>query len=233
MQNFQRDAVMRMEIAEGGVAYEPNSLAPDSPRENPRVGFTTFPAEDGRGKVRVRSESFADHYSQARLFWRSMSDPEQRHIVSAFSFELGKVGMVAIRRRTLRHLATIIEAELYKRVAEALGMEGQAARIQPARQPIDLKPSPALSLVQKAHAGGAHDRDTGIQQQRSDARRSDARGCREGGRPVRRGAAENQRRGRGGWHTHRRRPCARGRPVHLLRHRGPGPVPRGCAPTCA
>jgi catalase len=50
MQNFQRDAVMRMEVAEGGVADEPNSLAPDSPRENPRVGFTTFPAADGGGK---------------------------------------------------------------------------------------------------------------------------------------------------------------------------------------
>jgi catalase len=72
-----------------------------------------------------------------------MSDPEQRHIVSAFSFELGKVGMFAIRRRVLGQLAIIIEAELYKRVAEALGMERQAERIQPARQPIDLKPSPA------------------------------------------------------------------------------------------
>jgi catalase len=49
----------------------------------------------------VRPESFADHYSQARLFFRSMSEPEKRHIVSAFAFELGKVEMMAIRTRML------------------------------------------------------------------------------------------------------------------------------------
>ncbi|MDO8630920.1 MAG: catalase, partial [Phycisphaerales bacterium] len=151
MRNFQRDAIMRMDVPEGRVAYDPNSLAPDSPRENPSLGFTSFPAEDEDGgvKARVRSETFSDHYSQARMFWRSMSDPEQRHIVGAFSFELGKVETVAIRRRMLGHLA-IVEPDLYHRVADALGMAGQAERIQPARQPIDLKPSPALSIVQKA-----------------------------------------------------------------------------------
>src|SRR4029077_9053021 len=102
MQNFQRDAVSRMDLAAGRVSYEPNSLAPDGPRENPSAGFRTFaPADEGSDKRRVRAETFSDHYSQARLFWRSMSEPEQRHIVSAFSFELGKVETVAIRRRTL------------------------------------------------------------------------------------------------------------------------------------
>ena len=149
MRNFQRDAIMRMDVAEGRVAYEPNSLAPGSPRENPGLGFTTFPAGDGGDKVRVRSETFSDHYSQARLFWRSMSEPEQRHIVGAFSFELAKVETIPIRQRMLGHL-NIIEPELSRRVAEALGMEGQAERIQPARQPMDLDPSPSLSLVKKA-----------------------------------------------------------------------------------
>jgi catalase len=150
MQNFQRDASMRMDVAAGRVAYEPNSLSPDGPRENPSAGFRTFAStEDHSDKRRVRAESFSDHYSQARLFWRSMSEPEQRHIVNAFSFELGKVDTVAIRRRMLGHLS-IVDKILCIRVEQALGMEGQAEKIQPARQPVDLDPSPALSIVLKA-----------------------------------------------------------------------------------
>ena len=150
MQNFQRDGISRMDVAPGRVAYEPNSLAPDSPRENPTAGFRTFaPADEGSDKRRVRAETFSDHYSQARLFWRSMSEPEQRHIVNAFSFELGKVETVAIRRRMLGHLS-IVDKILCLSVEQALGMEGQAEKIHPARQPLDLDPSPALSIVLKA-----------------------------------------------------------------------------------
>ena len=92
MRNFQRDGVRRMDVNPGQVAYEPNSLAPDGPREDPRAWFrVVHPALDAGDKVRERSETFADHYSQPRLFFRSMSEPEQRHIVSAFTFELSKV----------------------------------------------------------------------------------------------------------------------------------------------
>ena len=104
---------------------------------------------DTGDKVRERSETFADHYSQGRLFWRSMSEPEQRHIVNAFTFELSKVSIVGIRQRMLGHLANI-DRELCDRVEEGLGMEGEAEQIKPARPPIDMKPSPALSLVKKA-----------------------------------------------------------------------------------
>ena len=151
MRNFQRDGVRRMDVNPGQVAYEPNSLAPDSPREDPRLGFTSHPALDAGDKLRTRSETFADHYSQPRLFFRSMAEPEQRHIVGAFTFELSKVSTVAIRRRMLGHLA-IIDDGLYQRVAAGLGMEGQAETIRPARPPIDMKPSPALSLVKKSVA---------------------------------------------------------------------------------
>jgi len=149
MRNFQRDGHMRMTVPSGRVAYEPNSLDPAGPREDPQRGFTSVAAEEHGAKQRVRSETFADHYSQARLFWRSMSEPEQRHIANAFAFELGKVETVAIRRRMLGHL-DIIDAELGSRVAHKLGMEGQAEAISPARRPIELDPSPALSLVKKA-----------------------------------------------------------------------------------
>ena len=154
MRNFQRDGVRRMDIAKGQVSYEPNSLAPDGPREDPARGFTTFPSGDAGDreagdKVRERSDTFADHYSQPRMFWRSMSEPEQRHIVNAFTFELSKVSTVAIRTRMLGHLANI-DGELCARVEDGLGMQGQADRITPARPPIDMKPSPALSLILKA-----------------------------------------------------------------------------------
>ena len=155
MRNFQRDGYMRMAVAKGRVAYEPNSLAPGGPREDPRRGFVTHPAADhghepGAGeKLRQRPESFADHYSQARLFFRSMTPPEQNHIVSAFAFELGKVETPAIRKRMLGHL-DIIDPALGKRVAAALGMSGEAERITPAQPPKDHEPSPALSLIAKA-----------------------------------------------------------------------------------
>jgi catalase len=153
MRNFQRDGIKRQQVANGRIAYEPNSLDPTGPRENPVLGFRTFAANTSTNehgdKLRIRPESFADHYSQARLFFRSMSEPEQRHIISAFAFELGKVETVAVRKRMLGHLLIIDEA-LGDGVEAALGMEGAADDIIPARKPIDLDPSPSLSLVKKA-----------------------------------------------------------------------------------
>ena len=159
MRNFQRDGFMQMEVPKGRVSYEPNSLDPKGPRELPGGGFTTFAEPLAGAKQRVRPESFADHYSQARLFFRSMTEPEQRHIVSAFAFELGKVETVTIRRRMLGHL-DLVDKALGDGVAQALGMEGQAEKIRPAQPPIDLPPSPALSLIGKAEqdAAGAQGR---------------------------------------------------------------------------
>jgi len=149
MRNFQRDGVRRMDVNPGQVSYEPNSLAADGPRESPQAGFVSFKEDNGGGKVRERSETFADHYSQASLFWRSMTEPEQRHIVSAFVFELSKVATIAVRRRMLGHLMNI-NPELGTRVAGGMGMEGQAESIKPARPLVDMKPSPALSIIAKA-----------------------------------------------------------------------------------
>ncbi|HTL02294.1 MAG TPA: catalase [Vicinamibacterales bacterium] len=149
MANFQRDGVRRMDVPKGQVAYEPNSLATDGPREDPQRGFASVRSLDSGDRVRERSETFADHYSQPRLFWLSMSEPEQRHIVNAFTFELSKVSTVAIRRRMLGHLSNI-DRELCGRVEEGLGMKGQAESIMPAVKPIEMDPSPALSLVKKA-----------------------------------------------------------------------------------
>lgn len=149
MHNFQRDGIMRMQVAKGRVNYEPNTLAPDGPRESPEHGFATTPVRVGPEKTRERSASFADHYSQARLFYRSQTEPEQRHLASALAFELGKVETVAIRRRVLGHLAHV-DRGLLATVEKALGMQGQAERLEPAKKPKDMPLSPALSILGKA-----------------------------------------------------------------------------------
>jgi catalase len=153
MRNLQRDGMRRMDAVPGRVAYEPNSLDPSGPRENPERGFRTFAAQEGENetgeKLRLRPESFADHYSQARQFYRSMSRPEQRHIQNAFAFELSKVETPAIRSRMLGHLG-LVEEPLAQAVETAIGMEGERAEITPYEAPVDLDPSPALSLIGKA-----------------------------------------------------------------------------------
>ena len=151
MHNFQRDGLRQMEVPKGRVNYEPNSFDGGVPCENPTRGFTSFPEEINDTKIRQRSETFADHYSQARMFFRSMTMPEQRHIISAFAFELAKVETKAIRTRMLGHLA-IIDDDLHAQVEDALGMKGQSDEITPAIPPRDLAPSPALSIVGKAPA---------------------------------------------------------------------------------
>ncbi|HMG21811.1 MAG TPA: catalase [Kofleriaceae bacterium] len=150
MHNFQRDGMSRFAVDRGRVSYEPSSLDPEPARETPS-GFVTHPRVAAGDKVRQRSATFSDHYSQARMFWRSMTPPEQRHIVGAFSFELSKVETLAVRTRMLGHLA-VIERELHDRVATAMGMQGMADAIRPAVAPRDLAPSPALSLLGRAPA---------------------------------------------------------------------------------
>ncbi|RYD24316.1 MAG: catalase [Verrucomicrobiaceae bacterium] len=148
MRNFQRDGLRQMEVPKGRVAYEPNSLDPSGPRECPVHGFRTHPEVETGEKIRKRSETFADHYSQARLFFRSMTEPEQNHIASALAFELAHVEIKDIRVKMLGHLQNI-DAALHDTVAAALGMEGQTVPIQPAVTPRDLALSPSLSLINK------------------------------------------------------------------------------------
>jgi catalase len=146
--NLQRDGLHQMSLQKGRVAYEPNSLDPDGLRESTKRGFQTSHRQVDGNPVRLRSESFADHYSQARLFYRSQSKPEQKHLAQALMFELSKVETEAIRFRMLGHLIWIDET-LADQVARGLGAEGKAEKITPAREPIELPPSPALSLYSR------------------------------------------------------------------------------------
>ena len=221
MMNFQRDGVRRMDIPKGQVAYEPNSIAPEGPREDPERGFASVRALDPGDKVRVRSETFADHYSQPRLFYRSMSEPEQRHIVNAFTFELSKVSRPAIRRRMLGHLK-LIDAELCSRVEDGLGMEGQAESITPARPPIDMKPSPALSIILESaeDARGAQGRRARHRRDRPGVHHRAADGGGEGRREAAGRRAKDRWRARQRRDDHRSGPSARRGTVDLFRRRG-------------
>lgn len=151
--NMQRDGHMQMQVPKGRVNYEPQSLEPQQPRENPTVGFKSF-AENlaqttDATKSRIRAESFADHYSQPRMFYRSQTPIEQAHIASSFVFELSKVETPYIRERMVAQLLTVDE-ELGKRVANGLGMKPLPEPIEPAVPVQDLPKSPALQLIGKA-----------------------------------------------------------------------------------
>ncbi len=146
--NLQRDGHMQMQVPKGRANYEPNSIDASGPRESLEHGFSSFAAPVQGNKVRMRAESFADHYSQARLFYRSVSEPERRHIGMALGFELGKVEIPAIRKKMLGHLM-IVDRELANSVADRLGMSGEAEPLKPSLEPIDLDLSPALSLFHR------------------------------------------------------------------------------------
>ena len=150
--NFQRDGHMQHNVPKGRANYEPNSLAQGGeiggPRESAAEGFRTSPTPVTETKVRMRSETFADHYSQARLFFRSQSGPEQAHLASAIVFELSKVTLEPVRSRVLANLRNVDE-DLAARVAEGLGIETLPEASTPAKPPIDMELSPALRIVGK------------------------------------------------------------------------------------
>ncbi|PZU00625.1 MAG: catalase HPII [Brevundimonas sp.] len=150
-QNFQRDGQMQTQVFKGRANYEPNSLAQageeGGPREDSKGGFRTAPIPVQGEKVRLRAETFADHYSQARLFFRSQTEIEQAHLASAIVFELSKVSLAHVRERILANLQNVDET-LAQRVADGLNLPLPAAS-EPAVAPIDLEPSPALRIVGK------------------------------------------------------------------------------------
>jgi catalase len=144
--HFQQDGHMAMRNPVGGANYQPNSLG-EGPRESPRRGFIPFPDIEQGAKRRLRADSFADHYSQARQFFISQTMEEQAHVAAALTFELSKVKIPAIRERMVSHLLNI-DQTLANKVAGKLGLQKMpkpADAAVPTRH--DLDPSPALSIV--------------------------------------------------------------------------------------
>jgi catalase len=144
--NFQQDGHMAMRNPKGRANYEPNSWGPDGgPRENPTIGYRSFPAEVQGTKQRIRAETFADHYSQARQFFVSQQPIEQKHIGDALVFELSKVERVDIRARAVSHLRLIDEG-LAATVADGLGLD-LPEPAKAAKPTLDLPPSTKLSIL--------------------------------------------------------------------------------------
>ena len=146
--HFQRDGHMQPTLQRGRAAYEPNSFtgADRGPRADADAGFRTLERTESGTTRRLRADSFADHYSQARQFFRSQSPIEQDHIVAAFAFELGKVQAAAIRTRMLANLANV-DDDLVTQVAAKLGMPrppAAPAAVAPREHPAD---APSLSML--------------------------------------------------------------------------------------
>ncbi len=148
--NNHRDGY-HQSVVHRGTNYFPNSLGGGCPAHAGAGGgagvFRHYAERVDGHKIRVRSASFADHYSQATLFWNSMADWEKTHIVEAFRFELGKCRSMAVRERMVGNLAHV-HGDLAALVAEGLGL--------PAPRPVDgvhQNTSPALSQENLAGTG--------------------------------------------------------------------------------
>ncbi|KZY26740.1 catalase HPII [Sulfitobacter sp. HI0040] len=148
VRHFQQDGHMAMHNPKGRANYEPNSWGDDGgPRENPEIGFKSYPEQAEGQKLRTRSETFADHYSQARQFYISQTEVEQKHMADALTFELSKCEHEKIRLRMLSHLMNVHD-KLASDVAEGLGVTDMPEAATPARKPItDLPASDALSIL--------------------------------------------------------------------------------------
>ncbi|MBV9959741.1 MAG: catalase, partial [Acidobacteria bacterium] len=162
--NNQRDGFMRQQINRGRTSYQPNTLGGGCPFQAgvDMSGFSSYAEKIDAQKVRARSESFFDHFSQATLFYNSQSEPEQEHIVKALRFELGKVETPAIRERMV-YVLSQIDKTLASRVAEGLGIkvpakidgplnlnvpaDGNPKQFQPKRNDKEVGTSPALSMA--------------------------------------------------------------------------------------
>jgi len=142
--NNHQDGFHRDTIKTGRVNYHPNSLGGGCPfMANPQQGFRHHPERTDGAKLRQRSESFSDHFSQATLFFKSMSRPEQEHIIAALQFELGKVERPEIRERVVNQILVNIDAEMAIRVAMAVG-------VAPPKPPKPSKADKNRNTIEKA-----------------------------------------------------------------------------------
>ena len=161
--NNQRDGIARMQINTSKTAYHPNKINngyPEQAKES-EGGFVSYYERVEANKVRARSKSFMDFFSQPAMFYNSLSEPEQNHLVDAFCFELGKVDMPEIRKRVVGLIAQI-DNSLAQKVANGLGIEvplpekpinhqlgadASPADYEPIKVEQEIKKSPALSMA--------------------------------------------------------------------------------------
>jgi catalase len=162
--NNQRDGFMRQTINQGRVSYNPNSLGGGCPFQAKAMqgGFKSYTERIDAKKIRGRSKSFFDHFSQAKLFYESQSEAEKQHLTNALRFELGKVETIEIRQRMIGLLSQV-NVNLAKNVAYALGLtvpeileypinhsipaDGNPEDYQPVYVEQSVKRSDALSMA--------------------------------------------------------------------------------------
>jgi catalase len=161
--NNQRDGLHRQAVPTGRVAYEPNSLAGGCPFQAGAAGFVSVPQPMQGDKLRGKPEKFADHYTQATLFYDSQTAVEQAHIAGAFRFELSKLTVPAIRERMVASLVNV-SAELAATVAAGLGMPVPDALPKELDDPVEpeVTTSAALSLHALPGDGGVRTRVVAI-----------------------------------------------------------------------
>ena len=161
--NNQRDGLHRQTIHRGRVAYEPNSLGGGCPFQAGAKGYVSFPQPVQEDKVRGKPEKFADHYTQATLFYESQTGAEKAHIIGGFRFELSKLTVPAIRERMVASLVNV-SAELAAAVAEGLGLDVPSAMPRALEHPTrpEVTKSPALSLTHLPGDGGIRTRKIAI-----------------------------------------------------------------------
>ncbi|MFC7418437.1 catalase [Iodobacter arcticus] len=159
--NNQRDGLHRQAIPRGRVAYEPNSLGGGCPFQAGAAGFVSFPEPVEGDKLRGKPEKFADHYTQATLFYESQTEVEKAHIIGGFRFELSKLTVPAIRERMLASLMNV-SVDMATKIAAGLGVSlpenmPKALAITP-----EVTISPALSLTALPGAGDIRTRKVAI-----------------------------------------------------------------------
>ncbi|NOT26761.1 MAG: catalase [Acidobacteria bacterium] len=164
--NNQRDGMHRQAIHRGRVSYEPNSLGGGCPFQAGMKGFVSFPEprEQDDHKVRSKPERFADHYTQATLFWNSQSDVEKRHIINAFRFELSRVQTLAVRERMVSGLMNVAP-ELAEGVAGGLGIRSMPPpmpKVMSDKVSPEVLKSDALSLFARPGDGSIRARRVAI-----------------------------------------------------------------------
>jgi catalase len=161
--NNQRDGLHRQAIPRGRVAYEPNSLGGGCPFQAGAAGFVSFPQPVDADKLRGKPEKFADHYTQATLFYNSQTAVEQAHIAGAFRFELSKLTVPAIRARMVSSLVNV-SAELAATIAAGLGISVPSAMPKVLAHPTkpEVDNSGALSLTALPGDGGIRSRSVAI-----------------------------------------------------------------------
>jgi catalase len=146
--NNQRDGQSQQMIHKGRVAYFPNSMGGGCPAHSPEAmaAFTSYAEKMDGTKIRQRSPSFSDHFSQATLFWNSMADWEKDHIVKAFSFELNQCMIAEIKARVVNDLLVNVASELAEKVALNIGVKiTSSPKVKPHN-----RVSPALSMDKPA-----------------------------------------------------------------------------------